>query len=174
MILSLFAWAWLASKFPDTFRKPYAHAELGLLLCIFAVATDMVDGWVARTFGWVTDTGKKLDPAADKVFGIAVGVAVPLELGFGPYFIPYIILFLPIAVSGWETSKLRSNGRIGGASPVAKLKTAVLMGAQILFVAGTVSTGRVREELIIVGLALLAVSAVLARMSLQQYRAHIR
>jgi phosphatidylglycerophosphate synthase len=38
---------------------------LGLIL--LSVATDLVDGWVARRFGLITDLGKILDPLGDKL-----------------------------------------------------------------------------------------------------------
>ena len=33
---------------------------------ILAWATDILDGWLARHFGWITELGKILDPLADK------------------------------------------------------------------------------------------------------------
>ena len=42
----------------------------GMLL--LSGATDVVDGWIARTFHLVSDFGKALDPIADKLTQIAV------------------------------------------------------------------------------------------------------
>jgi CDP-diacylglycerol--glycerol-3-phosphate 3-phosphatidyltransferase len=35
-------------------------------LFVFLVLTDWLDGWLARRYEWITDTGKWLDPLADK------------------------------------------------------------------------------------------------------------
>ena len=42
-------------------------------LCIFLLAffTDILDGYLARAHGWVTDIGKLLDPLADKMMTLA-------------------------------------------------------------------------------------------------------
>ncbi len=42
-------------------------------LCLFAAATDILDGYLARKFNEVTEAGKIIDPLADK---IVVGVIV--------------------------------------------------------------------------------------------------
>lgn len=44
-----------------------------LTLVIFGVVTDLIDGPIARYFGVESELGKKLDPIADKMFGIACG-----------------------------------------------------------------------------------------------------
>jgi cardiolipin synthase len=62
----------LAACFPFAVsRPPAAFAVLSAAAC-----TDMLDGWWARRFGQVTVTGGALDPLADKVFAISVGVSL--------------------------------------------------------------------------------------------------
>ena len=51
------------------FRAEYWWA-FGMLL--LSGATDVVDGWIARTFHLVSDFGKAIDPVADKLTQIAV------------------------------------------------------------------------------------------------------
>ncbi len=56
----------------DNFSNPTArYFTFGL--CLFAAATDMLDGYLARKFNEVTELGKIVDPIADKV---AVGVII--------------------------------------------------------------------------------------------------
>ena len=45
---------------------------LTFVLLFISGATDVVDGWIARSFGLVTDVGKFIDPVADKVTQFAV------------------------------------------------------------------------------------------------------
>lgn len=43
---------------------------------VFAGITDVIDGFLARKFNWVTDIGKLLDPLADKLMQIAAIVCL--------------------------------------------------------------------------------------------------
>lgn len=54
-----------------------------LLVLAIAGATDLVDGFVARRFNLVSDTGKLLDPLADKLLAVSVLAALTLK-GYVP------------------------------------------------------------------------------------------
>src|SRR5688500_9337445 len=51
-----------------------------IILVMVALATDYLDGWIARQFGLMTRVGAVLDPFADRVF-VLVGVSVFLFEG---------------------------------------------------------------------------------------------
>ena len=51
-----------------------------IVLVMIALATDYLDGWIARQFGPMTRVGALLDPFADRVF-VLVGVSVFLFEG---------------------------------------------------------------------------------------------
>lgn len=57
-----------------------------LMLVVFALATDILDGWAARKFKKVSNLGKVMDPAADKFFvllalyALFVRLHIPLNL----------------------------------------------------------------------------------------------
>jgi|SRR5688572_10251853 cardiolipin synthase len=56
------------------------RTDIRIVLVMVALATDYLDGWIARTVGPMTRVGALLDPFADRVF-VLVGVAVFLFEG---------------------------------------------------------------------------------------------
>ena len=48
----------------------YRYASVGMI--VLSALTDMVDGWIARTFHMISDFGKFLDPVADKLTQMAM------------------------------------------------------------------------------------------------------
>ena len=65
-------------------------------LCIFVIAflTDVLDGYLARRFGWVSNIGKLLDPLADKLMTLAALVCIYV----GKHKSIYLVLFLLMAL----------------------------------------------------------------------------
>ena len=64
LCLPFFLWMMFA-YFADREASQYLWAGFGLF--VFASATDIADGWIARHFNMVSDIGKVLDPVADKL-----------------------------------------------------------------------------------------------------------
>ncbi len=63
-----------------------------LVLCIvFAALTDLLDGWLARKFGQVTELGKIIDPLADKISVGIVGAALALTGRIPPWYIFLVV-----------------------------------------------------------------------------------
>lgn len=50
------------------------HLTLAFLIFVAAALSDLWDGYLARKHGWITDTGKLLDPLADKLLLLATFV----------------------------------------------------------------------------------------------------
>jgi len=92
------------------------------LLFIVAIATDGIDGHIARSRGLVTDLGKLLDPIADKVLtGAAlVGLSILAEL---PWWVTIVILVREIGITVFRMAVL--SDRVIPASRGGKLKTIV-------------------------------------------------
>lgn len=92
------------------------------LLFIVAIATDGIDGHIARSRGLVTDLGKLLDPIADKVLtGAAlVGLSILTEL---PWWVTAVILVREIGITVFRMAVL--SDRVIPASRGGKLKTIV-------------------------------------------------
>ncbi|MFB2582092.1 CDP-diacylglycerol--glycerol-3-phosphate 3-phosphatidyltransferase [Herbiconiux sp. P15] len=90
------------------------------VLFILAIATDGIDGHIARSRNQVTDLGKLLDPIADKVLtGAAlVGLSILAEL---PWWVTIVILVREVGITVWRFVQL--SDRVIPASRGGKLKT---------------------------------------------------
>lgn len=91
-------------------------------LFIVAIATDSLDGHLARRNGLVTDLGKLLDPIADKVLigGALVGLSILDEL---PWWVTIVIMVRELGITAFRFAVLRD--RVIPASRGGKLKTVV-------------------------------------------------
>ena len=58
--------------------SPYAM-QLALLVLALAGATDILDGYLARKYTWITDLGTMLDPLADKLMMVSVIVSFVID-----------------------------------------------------------------------------------------------
>lgn len=65
-----------------------------LCVFVFAFLTDILDGHLARSYGWVTNVGKLLDPLADKLLTLAALACIY----YGKQKPLYLILFLLMAL----------------------------------------------------------------------------
>ena len=115
LLAPLFFWMLLADDGADT---PLRYAAAALF--IVAIATDGIDGHIARSRNQVTDLGKLLDPIADKVLtGAAlVGLSILMEL---PPWVTAIILVREIGITVFRFAVL--SDRVIPASRGGKLKT---------------------------------------------------
>jgi len=72
---------------------------VGLLIFLTAVATDFLDGWLARRRSEITTLGTLLDPIADKLLISAAFISL-VELGLAPAWMVVVIIGREFAVSG--------------------------------------------------------------------------
>jgi CDP-diacylglycerol---glycerol-3-phosphate 3-phosphatidyltransferase len=72
---------------------------VGLLIFLTAVATDFLDGWIARRRGEITTLGTLLDPIADKLLISAAFISL-VELGLAPAWMVVVVIGREFAVSG--------------------------------------------------------------------------
>ena len=68
----------LVGVFVAVFFSPINKAW-ALVVFLSAGATDVVDGFLARNFNWITDLGKVLDPFADKLMQCTVLLCLCIE-----------------------------------------------------------------------------------------------
>lgn len=117
ILAPIFFWMILADAGQDGVLRWAAAA-----LFIIAIATDGVDGHIARSRGLVTDLGKLLDPIADKVLIGAALVALSI-LGELPWWVTIIILVREVGITVYRFIVI-SDGVIA-ASWAGKIKTIV-------------------------------------------------
>lgn len=71
----------LAAAFPFVAEQP-----LSAVLVLFAAgASDVLDGWLARRYGWVSATGCALDPVSDKLFVLTVVITLVVTGVLSPW-----------------------------------------------------------------------------------------
>ena len=111
----VFLWMLLADGGADGPLRWWAAA-----LFIVAIATDGVDGWIARRYEIVTDLGKLLDPIADKVLtGFAfIGLSILAEL---PWWITIVVLIREIGITVHRL--MVAGNHVVAAAWMGKLKT---------------------------------------------------
>ncbi len=109
VVVVLYAW-----DFPN-------HAYWATTIFVVAMATDQIDGWLARRSGTSTALGKLLDPVADKVLVLAVLVMLIGE-GVAPAWMVALIVVREILVSGLRLAALE-RGVVLGARDLGRIKT---------------------------------------------------
>ncbi|ANF31096.1 CDP-diacylglycerol--glycerol-3-phosphate 3-phosphatidyltransferase [Leifsonia xyli] len=117
LLAPLFVWMLLADGGDDGLLRWAAAA-----LFILAIATDGVDGALARRNGQVTDLGKLLDPIADKVLtgGALIALSILNEL---PWWVTIVILVREIGITVYRFVVIRQG--VIAASRGGKIKTIV-------------------------------------------------
>ncbi|MDO8381947.1 MAG: CDP-diacylglycerol--glycerol-3-phosphate 3-phosphatidyltransferase [Microbacterium sp.] len=111
----VFLWMLLADGGADGALRWWAA-----VLFIVAIATDGIDGYIARRYKIVTDLGKLLDPIADKVLtGFAfIGLSILLEL---PWWITIIVLIREVGITVHRL--VVASDHVVAAAWMGKLKT---------------------------------------------------
>jgi CDP-diacylglycerol--glycerol-3-phosphate 3-phosphatidyltransferase len=109
VVVVLFAW-----DFPD-------HNYWATAVFIVAMATDQVDGWLARRWDQTSPFGSLLDPIADKVLVLAALVMLIAE-GVAPAWMVAAIVARELLVSGLRLAAIE-KGIVIAARDLGKLKT---------------------------------------------------
>jgi CDP-diacylglycerol--glycerol-3-phosphate 3-phosphatidyltransferase len=109
VVVVLFAW-----DFPD-------HAYWATAVFVVAMATDQIDGWLARRWNQTSAFGSLLDPIADKVLVMAALVMLIAE-GVAPAWMVAAIVARELLVSGLRLAAIE-KGIVIAARDLGKLKT---------------------------------------------------
>lgn len=76
-----------------------ANEEFIIAVMILTISgiTDVLDGWIARKFGFITDFGKLMDPFADKATQIAILVTLAVK-GIIPFWVLAVVVIKEFAM----------------------------------------------------------------------------
>lgn len=117
LLVPVFVWFLLLDGNTDS-----AWRWAAAVLFIVAIATDSLDGHIARSRNLITDLGKLLDPIADKAL---TGTALVMlsVLGELPWWVTIIILVRELGITFWRLAVAKK--RVLPAGRGGKLKTLV-------------------------------------------------
>ena len=99
----------------------HGHDYWATALFIAAMATDQIDGWLARRQGRTTQLGSLLDPVADKVLVLATMVVL-IDENIFPGWMVAAIVAREILVSGLRLAAVE-RGVVISARDLGKVKT---------------------------------------------------
>ena len=111
-----FIWLLLISTDQPTDATRWVAAGL----FVVGMATDGIDGYIARRYNLVTDLGKILDPIADKVLTGGALVALSI-LGELPWWVTIVILIREVGITVFRMAVL--SDQVIPASRGGKIKT---------------------------------------------------
>ncbi len=103
----------------------YSHYIVAAFIFVVASITDFLDGYIARKYNLVTNTGKMLDAIADKVLVNSVLIILTAQ-GHIHESIVIIIVLRDIIVNAIKM-EVASRGKVIAAISSGKIKTAALM-----------------------------------------------
>ena len=109
------------------FSGGVCFSALALLTFLIASLSDLLDGYLARKSGTITDFGRFMDPIADKILVLAAFLAF-VEMKLIPAWMVVIIIFRELSVTGVRILA-STKGRIIPASFGGKHKTVSQMAA---------------------------------------------
>jgi cardiolipin synthase len=105
--------------------------RVAMVLVIIAAATDLLDGQLARRFGWRTRLGAMLDPAADKLLVFSVYI-VFWQLAMLPKILIFLVLGRDLLIlSGVLFIHMKTRAFDAAPSMASKLNTVFQSGLAV-------------------------------------------
>ena len=112
-----------------------------LVYLALAMATDAIDGPIARARGETSRLGELLDPIADKLLIDGAAIILSRTRGF-PWWATGLLLFRDLGILGAAVLVIRRRAQITTAASSGKLTTALLALAALLYLADGPRSGR--------------------------------
>ena len=104
---------------------------IAIVIALFAEATDVADGYFARKHNQISDTGKLLDPYADKIWRFSAFLCIGMR-GYAELWMVAVIFWRMLTISHLRTVAAM-KGRVIAARVSGKIK-AIIQGGGILVV----------------------------------------
>ena len=106
-----------------------------LTLALFAVAavSDVLDGFLAKTFGWTSELGKILDPLADKILLVSVFITLAC-IGLVPAWLAAVAVTRDLVISFGAIAYLKLFGPVEGKPTVVSKLNTLLQLAYVIAV----------------------------------------
>jgi CDP-diacylglycerol---glycerol-3-phosphate 3-phosphatidyltransferase len=111
-------------------RPNESHKAIGIIA--LGMATDALDGPLARSRGEVSELGKLIDPIADKVTLDGIALALSARHGF-PWWVTYLLLVRDAAILTGSSQILRRSAYITTSIWAGKVTTASLSLTLLLY-----------------------------------------
>lgn len=138
----------------------YEMYGLTLVLIVISGITDVLDGWIARTFNMTSDFGKILDPIADKL--TQATLALCLVMRFPNMIYLFILMAVKETVMGITgLLGIRRCGKVHGADWHGKLTTCVIYAMLFLHILWYNIPLRVSDILLVVTAGIMIFSLVM-------------
>lgn len=137
IILLVFPFYMVGIEFPRIIMMGVGVSSLYMVagvIFIIASITDFLDGYIARKYNLITNTGKMLDAIADKVLVNSVLILLA-SAGYIHVIIPVVVVLRDIIVNAIKM-EAASKGVVVAAIGSGKLKTAALMIGIVLAMFG--------------------------------------
>ncbi len=147
-------------------RPDQASRLSGVALLFVAAITDLLDGALARWRGWISPSGKIVDPIADKVLIGGLAVYLAIVRGF-PIWLLALIVLRDLALVAGTMLFLKRDRLVFQANRAGKLTTFIL---SLLLLAYVLDAERFYQPLTVLALIALALSTFSYGKRALQYR----
>ena len=138
------------------------HGDYTTTLMLFAVAaaSDGLDGWLAKTFGWTSRLGGILDPIADKLLLVTV-IVMLVVCGLVPLWLAASVVLRDVVIVGGATAYHFLIGRLDAhPTAVSKLNTLVQLSFVLIVIAAAAWPAVPRPLVIALGAATFVTTVV--------------
>jgi cardiolipin synthase (CMP-forming) len=135
----------------------------GVAAVCFAIAgvSDLLDGWLAKRFGWSSELGKWLDPVADKVLLVTVFV-VAAWAGLVPRWLTAVVVARDLMIALGALAYLVWIGHLQGRPTAASKLNTLVQLAYLLGVLMYKAIGFPPVQLLLLGTVITLATSVMS------------